>query len=275
MVPTTTLLKPKRGWQAIDLGEIYSYRELLFSLSSRDLKLRYKQTALGIIWVVLQPLMAAGTFSFVFGRVAKLSTDNTPTFLFAFIGMLGWNLFSGVLIKSSQSLVMNSHLISKVFFPRMILPLATIPSGLVDFTISLAMALVMMVLYGRYPTLWILVLLPLSLALLMMLSAGVGLIVSALAVQYRDVQYIVPVVVQILLFCSPIAYSVTSVPQDAIWFYRLNPLSAPLECLRASMLSTPMPPTSNIRYASLLAMAVLFVGAFIFRRIEKQFADVI
>jgi len=273
--PVVTLLRAKKGWQAIDIAELWFYRELMLSLASRDLKLRYKQTALGIIWVVLQPIMAAGIFSFVFGRVAKLSTDGTPYFLFAFVGMLGWNLFSGILIKSSQSLVTNSHLISKVFFPRMILPLSTLPSSLVDFAISLVMVLITMAMYRVQPGFGVILLLPLSLVLLLMLSAGVGLMVSALAVRYRDIQYILPVIVQILLFCSPIAYSVSSVPEDSKWFYRLNPLSAPLEAMRASMLATPLPPMMNLIYSSLIAIVMLFLGAFIFKRTERQFADVI
>ncbi|HEY7091171.1 MAG TPA: ABC transporter permease, partial [Tepidisphaeraceae bacterium] len=232
----TTVIRPRRGWRtAIDLPELWGFRELLFALAARDLRLRYKQTALGIIWVVLQPLLAAGVLSVVFGKVAKLSTDGAPPYLFAFAGMLGWNIFSGILTRAGQSLVGNSHLISKVFFPRIILPLSTVPSVLVDCAVSLVMIAIMMTFSGTAPRWGAILLLPVAMVILILLAVGGGLICGALAVQYRDVQYIIPVAMQILLLASPIAYSLSAVPEGNLrTLLRLNPLCAPLEAFQAS-----------------------------------------
>ena len=196
------------------------------------MKLRYKQTALGIVWVVLQPLMAAGVFSFVFGKLAKMDTDGVPFFLYSYTGLLAWGLFNGTLTKTSVCLVGNSQLISKIFFPRLVLPFSAVPSVLIDFAVGMGMLVVLMPLNHLYPHAGI-VLLPFSMALLLMLSMGVGLITAALTVSFRDVQYILPVLTNILMFGSPIAYTTTDVlnriPKSYQWIYFMNPLVAPLQ----------------------------------------------
>ena len=267
-------IRPSTGWAALNLPEIWQFRDLLLSLATRDLKLRYKQTALGVIWVVVQPLMAAGVFSFVFGKVARLPSDGVPYLLFSFAGLLGWNLFSNTVTKCSGCLVGNSQLISKVFFPRLILPLSTSPSVLVDFAVAAGMMAVLMCFYGV--TLgWGILYLPVLMALLLMLALGIGLCTAALAVSYRDVQYIVPVIIQILLYASPIAYSVSAVPERLRAVYQLNPLSAPLEAFRASLLHTSWPSASSLASATVICALVFLLGLYSFKRMERQFADVI
>jgi lipopolysaccharide transport system permease protein len=267
-------IRPSRGWAAINIRELWQFRDLLFSLAGRDLKLRYKQTALGVIWVVLQPLMAAGVFSFVFGKVAKLPSDGLPYFLFSYAGLLGWNLFNNTLSKSSICLVGNSQLISKVFFPRLVLPLSTVPSALIDFAVAIVMMTALMAVYHVALTPAVL-LLPVWMAILLLLSLGIGLCTAALTVSYRDVQYILPVFLQILLYASPIAYSLSAVPANLRMFYLLNPLSGVLEAFRWSLVHTALPPMGAIAYAGAAAVGAFLVGAFSFKRMERKFADVI
>ena len=267
-------IRPSRGWAAIDFRELWQFRDLMLSLAGRDLKLRYKQTALGVIWVILQPLMAAGIFSFVFGKVAKMPSDGVPYFLFSYAGLLGWNLFSSTVTKASGCLVGNAQLISKVFFPRLILPLSTVPSVMIDFAVAAAMLAVMMALNYRLPPAAI-ALLPLWMVILLMLSLGVGLVTASLTVSYRDVQYILPVFLQILLYASPIAYAVSGVPANLRAVYYLNPLSAPLEAFRSSLLGTSVPSWPHLAYAAGVSVALFLVGVYSFKRMERQFADVI
>jgi lipopolysaccharide transport system permease protein len=267
-------IRPGFGWASLNLRELWKFRDLLLSLTTRDLKLRYKQTALGVIWVVVQPLLAAGIFSFVFGRIARLPSDGVPYLLFSFAGLLGWNLFSNIVTKCSGCLVGNSQLISKVFFPRLILPLSTVPSVLVDFAVAAVLLAVLMVVHGVAPG-WGLLLLPVWMALLSMLALGIGLCTAALAVSYRDVQYIVPVFMQILLYASPIAYAVSAVPAHLRTVYLLNPLSAPLEAFRASILNTSWPPGSSLAGAAAISGLALLAGLYSFKRMERKFADVI
>jgi lipopolysaccharide transport system permease protein len=269
-----TCIRPARGWKPLDIRQLWLYRELLYTLGSRDITLRYRQTLLGVFWVVAQPLMAAGIFTFVFGRVANLPSDGTPYFLFAYAGLLGWNAFSNSLTKVSASLVGNSHLISKIFFPRLILPLSTLYSTMIDFAVALGMMLVLMALY-HVPFGPRLVLLPVWLLLLEAGALGVGLYISAFMVKYRDVQYILPVAVQMLLYASPVAYGISAVPQRLLPFYHLNPISGLLEGFRWSLLGVGSLPTEALTYSALVSVACLVVGAFSFKRMERLFSDVI
>jgi lipopolysaccharide transport system permease protein len=268
------IIRPTRGWAALNLREVWQFRDLLFTLAGRDLKLRYKQTALGVIWVVLQPLMAAGIFSFVFGKVAKLPSDGVPYLLFSFAGLLGWNLFANTLTKTSACLTGNAQLISKVFFPRLVLPLSSIPSALVDFGVAAGMMVVLMFVYRVAPG-WSLLLAPVWLMMLLMIAMGIGLCTAALSVSYRDVQYILPVFTQILLYASPVAYSVSAVPADLRLFYYLNPLTGPLEALRASILGRPLPGWEGLALSAGMAVALMGFGMASFKRMERRFADVI
>ena len=271
-------IRPKSGWAALDLSSVWQFRDLLLALAGRDVKLRYKQTALGVAWVVLQPLLAAGVFSFVFGRVAQLPSDGIPYFLFSYAGLLGWNLFNTTVTKTSGCLVGNSQLISKIFFPRLVLPLSVVPSALIDFSVALAMMSVLMLLYHRHPSA-ALVAFPLWMGIILLLAVGLGLITAALAVSYRDVQYILPVFTQILLFASPVAYSLSfalsRISKNRRMFYLLNPLTAPLEGFRASLLGTSQPPTLSVVYAAGVAVILALIGAYSFKMMERKFADVI
>ncbi len=272
-------LRPSRGWTALNLGEIWAFRDLLFSLAGRDLKLRYKQTALGVVWVVLQPLLAAGVFSFVFGTVAGLPSGGVPYFPFAFAGLLGWNFFSNALTKVGGCLVSNSQLISKVFFPRLILPLSSVGSGLVDFAVTAAMMGVLLGIYHIAPGVGLL-LFPVWMLILTAIALGVGLGTAALAVSYRDVQYILPVALNILLYATPVAYPLEKVlekvPERLRGVYLfLNPLAAPLAAMKASLLGTPMPTAGSLVVSAATAFIVLAAGVFAFKRMERSFADVI
>ena len=268
------VMRPKQGWTSLNVREVWTFRELSWTLTLRDLKLRYKQTALGVIWVVLQPLLAAGVFSFVFGIVAKMPTTGAPYFLLAYTGLLGWNLFNNTVTKASGSLVGNSQLISKVYFPRLILPLSAVPSVLVDFVVAAAMLAVMLVVYHVLPSA-ALVLLPVWMGLLLALGLGLGLITASLAVSYRDVQYILPVAMQILLYAGPTAYPAAAVPERWRTVFYLNPVSAPLEAFRASLLGTPQPNVRALWYAAALSAVCFAAGLYLFKRMERKFADVI
>jgi len=267
-------IQPTSGWQAINLRELWQFRDLLTTLAQRDVKLRYRQTALGALWVLLQPLMAAGIFSFVFGKVAKLPSDGLPYFVFSFAGLLAWNAFSSTLTKTSGCLVQNANLVSKVYFPRMVLPFSTVFSSLIDFAVALGLMVVLMVIYHVVPGVGIL-LLPVWLALILLLSVGVGLYTSALTVTYRDVQYVLPVLTQFLLYASPIAYAVSAVPPHLRFVYFLNPLSGLLEAFRWSLLGTGHLDLAQVGYSAGVTVLVFLGGAFSFKKMERKFADVI
>lgn len=271
--PCLTLLPP-RGWASLDLLEIWQFRDLLFTLAVRDVKLRYRQTALGAAWVVLQPLMAAGIFAFVFGRVARLPSNGVPYFLFAYVGLVAWNLFSTTLNKAGSCLVGNAHLVSKVYFPRMVMPLSTAFGSLIDAAVSLAMLVVMMVFQHVSPG-WAALLLPVWFVLLLALSLGVGLFTAALMVRYRDVQYILPVFTQMLLYASPVAYAVSAVPAKLQFWIMLNPLSGLLEGFRWSLLGGTPPAWPPIACAVVASLLAFVGGACFFKRMEREFADVI
>jgi lipopolysaccharide transport system permease protein len=274
------IIRPPRGWSALNLSDLWQFRDLMFELAGRDIKVRYKQTALGAIWIILQPLLAAGAFSFVFGKVARLGSDGIPYFLFSYAGLLAWNLFAGTLGKTSGCLIGNSQLISKIFFPRLVLPLSIIPSALLDFLVACAMMVVLMILYRTPPT-WALLLLPVWIIILILLSMGIGLCTAALAVSYRDVAMVLPVFTQILQFATPVAYAMSSVPAAYMhWYlYPLNPLTGLLTAFRWSFLAhyatCERPSLGPILYSAIAGVVVFIGGAYSFKRMERQFADVI
>lgn len=272
------IIRPKSGWQALDLKQVWQYRDLLVTLASRDVKLRYRQTALGVIWVILQPLVAAGIFSFVFGRLAGMPSDGVPYIVFSYAGLLGWNAFSNTLTKTSSVLIQNSGLISKIYFPRLVLPFSTILSTLIDFGVAFLMMAVLMAIYGIAPG-WQILLLPVWLLMVLMMAVGIGLYTSALMVSYRDVQYVLPVVTQFLLYGSPVAYSLSfalsKVPKQYQFLYSMNPLTGLLDAFRWSLLGRGELQIGAVVY-SLVATIALFVGgAFAFKKMERNFADVI
>jgi lipopolysaccharide transport system permease protein len=268
------VIERRSGWSALHLLEMWEYRNLLFTLAGRDVKLRYKQTALGVIWVILQPLLAAGIFTFVFGKVAKLPSDGLPYFLFSYAGLLGWNAFSHTLTKASACVVDNAHLVSKVFFPRLILPFSTVFSTLIDFAVASVLMGVLMVVYGVAPT-WGILLVPVWLLMMILLAVGMGLFTSALMVAYRDLKYVIPVLTQFLLYASPVAYSVSAVPASLRpWFY-LNPVSGLLEAFRWSLLGRGQLDWGAVGYSAACVVAAFLFGAYSFKKMERKFADVI
>lgn len=271
------ILRPTSGWVAIDVGELIRFKDLAYELASRDVKLRYKQTVLGVLWVVLQPLLAAGVLNFAFGVVAGLKPQGgTSFFLFSFTGLLAWNIFSWTLGKASLSMVGNSYLVSKVYFPRLILPFAGTLSALLDFAVSLGILAILLLVYRVHPGLAIL-LLPVWIALILCLALGVGLIAAALTVDYRDVQHVLPILIPFMLYASPVAYDVSQIPaRFQTTFYLLNPLASLIVGFRWSVLgSSSPPPLAFAVWSAVLAVGLFMLGAAVFRRTERKFADVI
>jgi lipopolysaccharide transport system permease protein len=258
----------------IDVPELLRFRDLLWTLAERDLRVRYKQTALGVIWVVLQPLMAALIFAFVFGVIAKLPSDNKPYLLFAFAGMTAWNLFSGVLTKVSFSLVSNAGMLTKIYFPKLILPLSSTVTALVDSSFSLCLMVLMLVFYQVRPG-WGIVLLPVWLAILAVMALGVGLLAASFIVRYRDIGHIIPVALQLGMYISPVAWSMTIVPEKYRWILWFNPLSSLMQAIRWSWLSEGTLPLPALAYSTAAAAAAFWLGLLTFKQQERSFADVI
>jgi len=265
-----THIRPVRGLQSPGFAELWRYRDLFWEMAMRDVRLRYRQTVLGVAWVVLQPLLGAGILSFVFGSIAPGST----TFLVSFVGLLGWNVFSGTLLKAATSLMTNSSLVSKVFFPRLLLPFSTSVSTLIDFAVSLVMLLMILVLNGVLPGLSML-LAPLWIAIIMGCGMGIGLVCGALSVRFRDVNHILPVVLNFMLYASPVAYGLSRIPDKLRDIVVWNPLSYPLEGLRSAMLGTGTVSLETFVFAGVSSVVLLLGGIFIFKYLERDFADVI
>ena len=268
------ILRPRSGWQSLDLAELWRFRDLLLQLGVRDIKLRYRQTALGVGWVLIQPLITAGVFAFIFGRVAHLSTGGIPAFWFAFAGLTAWGLFQGILSRAGASLVQSAPIIAKIYFPRLVLPLASVISCLLDFAVGLVVLLIGLLSIGRIPDARLL-LLPVWLLLLLLLSAGVGMYAAAITTRYRDLQYALPFVIQLLAYASPIGYSTQSVPANLLRWYGLNPLVGLLEAFRWSLLGTVNASWGTTAYASIVSVAVFVFGMYGFRRVERSLADVL
>ena len=269
-------LRPTTGWVAIDLHELVAFKDLILEFARRDVKLRYRQTVLGIAWVVLQPIVAAGVLNFAFGIVAGARPSGPSYFLFTFAGLLMWNLFSMTLNKTSLSLVGNSYLISKVYFPRLVLPVSGTLATLLDFAIALIVLLVVQAFYGIAPG-WQLLLLPVWVGLVLLLALGAGLVAASLTVQYRDIQHILPILIPFMLYASPVAYDVSQIPDGyQRVFYLINPLAAPIVAFRASVLpASAMPPLPSLAWSAAVALALFVLGGAVFKRTERKFADVV
>ena len=265
-------IRPPRRWESLDLRALWRFRELLCALAIRDIKLRYRQTALGIAWVVFQPLLGAGIFAFVFGKVARLDSDGVPYVLFSYAGLLAWNLFSSIVLKSATSLVGNSALVSKVFFPRLLLPFSAAISSLLDFAIGLAAGFALMLAQGHALAPSPLILF--ALVLILLIALGFGLACAALAVAYRDVNHLLPVALQLLLYASPVGYALSAVPAQWRGFFLLNPLAPIIDSFRSALLGRALDPRSLI-IATAAAALIFLAGVLVFRHRERQFADVI
>ncbi len=269
-----TIIEPSRGWVALKLGELWEYRELLYFLTWREVKVRYKQTALGAAWAIIQPLFTMIVFSLFFGRLAKVPSDGIPYPLFSLAALIPWTFFANGLTLSSNSLVSSSNLISKVYFPRLTIPISAVLSGVVDFAISLILLVGMMAFYHLVPTLRC-VYLPLFVLLGFVTALGVGLWLSALNVEYRDVRYAVPFLTQFWLFATPIAYPASLLHGPWRTLYGLNPMVGVVEGFRWALLGTNTAPGPSIAASTLAALLILVGGAFYFRRMEKTFADIV
>jgi lipopolysaccharide transport system permease protein len=275
-----TVIKPSRGWISLGLKEVWEYRELLYFLVWRDVKVRYKQTALGAAWAILQPLLTMLIFTLFFGGLAKIGSDGLPYPIFSYAGLLPWTLFAEGVARSSQSLVSSSNLIKKVYFPRLIVPASAVFAGVIDFAIAFVVLIGLMAYYGIWPSASI-VLLPLLLILVLAICLGVGIWLSALNVEYRDVRYVVPFFVQIWLFVTPVIYPASRVVAKLesmglpAWLYGLNPMAGVVEGFRWALLGRTGSPASLILASAVAAVFILVSGAFYFRRMEKTFADLV
>lgn len=267
-------IRPPEGWASLGLSELWEYRELLYFLTWRDIKVRYKQTALGAAWAVIQPLFMMVVFSLFFGRLGGIPSDGLPYPIFAFCALLPWQLFAHALSESSNSLVANERLITKVYFPRLIVPISAVLGGLVDFVIVFVILLGMMAYFGITPTVMI-VTLPLFLLLAVMTALGVGLWLSALNVQYRDVRYTTNFLTQFWLFVTPVAYPSSIVPERWRWVYGLNPMAGVVEGFRWALLGKTEGPGALLGVSVASVLLILVGGLYYFRRMEQTFADIV
>ena len=270
----TTVITPRTGWAHLGLAEIWAYRELLYFLVWRDVKVRYKQTALGAAWAVLQPFLTMVIFSLFFGRLAQIPSDGVPYPIFAYAALVPWTFFANGITLSSQSLVASANLLTKVYFPRLIVPTAAVVSGLVDFAIAMTVLFGMMAWYGIAPTARVIIL-PALLVLALISSLGAGLWLSALNVRYRDIRYVLPFLVQFWLFATPIAYPSNLLEEPWRTIYGLNPMVGVVEGFRWALLDTGTAPGPMVAVSSLAATFLLLSGAYYFRRTERTFADVV
>jgi lipopolysaccharide transport system permease protein len=271
-----TYLRPARGWMAVNLRDLWRYRELIYFLTWRNLKVRYKQTLLGVSWAVLEPFLTMVVFTIFFGNLAQVSSDGLPYPIFSYAGLLPWGLFAKALNDASRSLVANSHMLTKIYFPRLILPMASILSGLVDFAIAFVVLLGMMVYYHLWPTaaFWAL---PLLVLLALITALGVGLWLSALNVLYRDVGYVIPFLTQFWMFISPVIYPSSSISERWRLVYALNPMTGVVEGFRWALLGVQPQATflPMLVLSTVIALLLLISGLFYFRRMERLFADMV
>jgi lipopolysaccharide transport system permease protein len=269
-----TVIQPVTNWFGIDLKELWDYRELFWILALREVQLRYRQTFLGVIWVILQPLLTTAIFTVVFGVLMKTPSDNVNYVLFAFVGLLPWSVFSQSLQRAGISLTREINLITKIFFPRIIIPIASAASTLVDFLVSFLILIILLIIY-KVPLSINILSLPVLLFFTMLLSIGVGIIFAALNVYYRDFTYVLPFVIQVWMYASPLAYSSKLIPPSWTWVYDLNPLVGIINGFRWAVLGTTDFPLKSLVYSITASVVILILGLALFRRLERSFADVI
>jgi lipopolysaccharide transport system permease protein len=269
-----TMIRPSRGWISLNLRDLWEYRELLYFLTWRDIKVRYKQTVLGAAWAIIQPFFTMVVFSLFFGRLARMPSDDIPYPIFSYAALVPWTFFANGLSASSNSLVGSANLIKKVYFPRLVIPISSVLSGGVDFVLAFVVLLGMMLFYGIVPTAaaaW----LPLLLLLALVTALGAGLWLTAMNVQFRDVRYAVPFLVQAWMFATPIAYPSSLLDEPWRTLYGINPMAGVVEGFRWALLGTETPPGPIVLVSALVAVGLLISGAYYFRRMEKTFADVV
>jgi lipopolysaccharide transport system permease protein len=272
--PSITVIEPKTGWVPVDFREIWNYRELLYFLTKRDIKVRYKQTVLGGLWAVIQPAFTMLVFTLFFGRLAKMPSDGLPYPIFVYAGLLPWTYFANAVSASGNSLVGSANLITKVYFPRIVVPASAALAGLLDFFIALFVLAALMIWYQVLPGPAIL-LFPFLIALTFLCAVGVGLWLSALNVQYRDIRYAIPFLIQVWMFVSPVIYPVSLVHGNYQWLLALNPMGGVIHAYRASLLGHQPIDWSLLGLSTLIILALFLGGLYYFRRMEKVFADVV
>ena len=271
--PDTIVMRPTHGLAALNLRDLWVYRELIVFLSWRDVLVRYKQTVLGFAWAVIQPIIQMIVFTLIFSKAAGLSSEGVPYPIFNYTALLPWGLFSKAMNDAGRSLVNNRNMITKIYFPRLIMPLSGILSPLVDFAVSFSILLLLMVYYGFAPT-WNVVFLPLFILLALATSLSVGLWLSALNVKYRDFQYTVPFIIQAWLYASPVVYSANILPESVHSLYGLNPMAGVIQGFRWALLGTEVP--DGMIFASVIVVAAILIsGIFYFRRMEQYYADIV
>ena len=268
------ILRPPKGWGTLNLKDLWVYRELIYFLTWRDLKVRYKQTALGAAWAILQPFLTMVVFSIFFGGLLNVSSGDVPYPVFSYTGLLPWIMFSKALTDASRSLVVNRNMITKVYFPRMVLPMSSVLSSVVDFAIAFVILLGMMVYFQIKPTaaVWTL---PFFIVLALITALGVGLWLSSLNVIYRDIGYVLPFLTQLWFYLTPIVYSATIVPEQWRILYALNPMVGVVEGFRWAILGTDTAPGPVVAVSVVIAVLLLITGMFYFRRMERNFADLV
>ena len=270
----TTVITPTNGWRSLGLRELWRFHELLYFFTWRDIKVRYKQTAIGALWAILQPLLTMVAFTIIFGRLAGLPSDDIPYPVFSYTGLLPWMLFTAGLTKASMSLVANASMVRKIYFPRVILPTAAALGALLDFSIASIVLLGMMFFYGVIPGVAIL-LLPLFVLLAFLTAIGIGLWLAALNVKYRDIRYTVPFLTQFWLFLTPVVYPSSMIPDRFRLLYGLNPMAGVVEGFRWALLGNEHAPGMMMVVSSTVVIALFVGGLFYFRRMEREFADVV
>jgi lipopolysaccharide transport system permease protein len=269
-----TVIKPPSRFPGISFREIYEYRDLLYFLVWRDIKVRYKQTVIGVAWVILQPIVSMMVFAILFGKIARLPSEGIPYAVFTYSALLPWQLFSYTLTQSSQSLVSDEKLITKIYFPRILIPMAPIFSGLFDFLISWIVFIPILLFYRIIPGAT-LIYLPFFILLTVLTSLGVGLWLTALNVRFRDVRYAIPFFTQVWFYLTPVAYSATLIPESWHWLYRLNPMVGIVQGFRWTLLETTAPTFSMLAVSMLVTVVFLLIGMLYFQRVEGEFADII
>jgi lipopolysaccharide transport system permease protein len=273
--PTTVYIRPANGLAALNLRDLWTYRELIYFMIWRDLKVRYKQTLLGAAWAVIQPLMTMLVFTFLFSNVAKMSSDGVPYPIFSYTALLPWGLFTTALNNASRSLTSNTNMVTKVYFPKLILPMASVLAGLVDFAIAFVILFGLMFFYHVTPSWTALWAVPVFLLLSVITALGVALWLSAINVQYRDVGYALPFLTQFWMFLTPVAYSSSVVSQKWQIVYALNPMAGVVNGFRWALLGSGNPPDVLVAISAGIALIVLFTGLIYFRNMERTFADTI
>ena len=274
MSKSTSLIHPVKGWVSLDLKELWQYRELIGFLAWRNIMALYKQTFFGVAWALAKPVSQALIYTLVFGKVAKLSSSGLPYILFTLCGIVAWGLFSASLTGSTTSIVGNANLITKVYFPRLAIPIAALGTGGVDFVVSFVIFLILMLAYGILPG-WTLFIFPVFLFLGLAITLGLGLIFSAIAVKYRDLAHALPFVVQLWFWVTPVAYGLENIPEKLTWIFYLNPMTWIIQGFRWSLLGAGEMHWQKILITALFSLTVLLAGLFYFKRMENEFADII